>query len=52
MNNTSHLEALATKHADLDERLRLERSRPAPDDATIAQLKRQKLLIKEQIVQR
>ena len=52
MDNQPHLQALATKHADLDEQLRLERSRPAPDDATITLLKRRKLLIKEQIAQR
>lgn len=51
MDRTSHTQALEVKHASLDERLRQERSRPAPDDATIKQLKREKLRIKEQIVQ-
>ena len=49
MDKTSHTQALTMKHADLEEQLRQERSRPAPDDVTIAQLKRQKLRIKEQI---
>lgn len=49
MDRTSHMQALVSKHAGLDERLRRERSRPAPDDAAIAQLKRQKLKLKEQM---
>lgn len=51
MDISSHTQALQHKHASLDEQLRLERSRPAPDDATIAQLKREKLRLKEQIAQ-
>lgn len=51
MDRTSHTQALESKHASLDERLRQELSRPAPDDAAITQLKREKLRIKEQIAQ-
>ena len=49
MDKTSHTQALATKHASLEEQLRQERSRPAPDDETIKAIKQQKLRIKEQI---
>lgn len=49
MDQTSHLQTLTARHADLEERLRQERSRPAPDDVTITDIKRQKLRIKEQL---
>lgn len=49
MDKTSHVQALTMKHANLEEQLRQEQSRPAPDDATIKSLKQQKLRIKEQI---
>lgn len=45
----SHVTALRSKHAGLDSKLRAEMSRPAPDDATIRQIKKQKLRIKEQL---
>lgn len=51
MDRTSHLQALEVKHAGLEEQLRQELRRPAPNDAAINQLKRQKLRIKEQITQ-
>ena len=47
---SSHLNALQTKHAELDQRLLRELARPAPDTATIQLLKRQKLRLKEAIV--
>ena len=46
---SSHVEALKSKHAGLDARLRAEQSRPAPDIAMIQQLKKQKLRIKEEL---
>ena len=46
---SSHISALESKHAGLEHRLHEEMSRPAPDDTTIKQLKRQKLRIKEEI---
>ena len=46
---SSHVESLKAKHAGIEERLQFEQSRPAPDDATIRQLKREKLRIKEAI---
>ncbi|SEM51167.1 hypothetical protein SAMN05192583_0464 [Sphingomonas gellani] len=46
---TTHQDALETKHAGLDRRLAEERSRPLPDAATIAALKKQKLRLKEEL---
>ena len=45
----SHVAALQAKHEGLDRRLQAEMSRPAPDDAIIQTLKKQKLRIKEEI---
>ena len=47
--HTSHVDALQTKHAGLDARLRAEMARPAPDAAMIQDIKKQKLKIKEEI---
>ena len=44
-----HVEALQTKHAGLEAQLRQKQARPAPDDAVIRQIKRQKLRIKEEL---
>jgi hypothetical protein len=46
---SSHLNALQTKHAGLEERLREELARPVPDAATLQFLKKQKLRLKELI---
>ena len=46
-----HLSALQAKHADLDAQLSAEVRRPAPDDNLVAQLKKQKLRLKEEIGQ-
>ncbi len=46
---SSHAHALATKHAGIDRQLHDEQSRPAPDDSRIKQLKRAKLLIKQEL---
>lgn len=46
---SSHVVALQAKHNGLDLRLRDEMSRPAPDDAVISQIKKQKLRLKEEI---
>ena len=48
---TSHVAALQNKHAGLDAQLREEMNRPAPDTATIQQLKKQKLQIKQELAQ-
>jgi hypothetical protein len=48
---TSHVAALQAKHEGLEARLREELNRPAPDDAILQSLKKQKLRIKEEIAQ-
>ncbi|WP_375402378.1 YdcH family protein [uncultured Sphingomonas sp.] len=45
----SHQAALQTKHAVLDQRLEQESQRPAPDMLMIADLKKQKLRLKQEI---
>lgn len=46
---TSHLSALKTKHAKIDERINAESTRPAPDSSTLARLKKEKLKLKQAI---
>ena len=48
---SSHVNALQSKHAGLEAKLREEMNRPAPDAAMIQQLKRKKLRIKEELAQ-
>ena len=45
--DSSHVAALQAKHEGLEQRLREEMSRPAPDSTMIQTLKKQKLKIKE-----
>lgn len=45
----SHISALQAKHAGLDARIRAENSRPLPDATLLAELKKQKLRIKEEL---
>jgi hypothetical protein len=44
-----HISALQAKHAGLDQRIRAENSRPLPDATLLAELKKQKLRIKEEL---
>lgn len=46
----AHLSALESKHATLETRIADEQGRPAPDQAIIADLKRRKLKLKEEMV--
>lgn len=46
---SSHISALQTKKAGLEERIQAELSRPIPDDAILMNLKRRKLRVKEEI---
>lgn len=46
---SSHVNALQSKHAGIEARLRDELARPAPDAAMIQSLKKQKLRLKEEI---
>lgn len=46
---STHQAALQSKHAVLDQRIEEERARPMPDALAIADLKKQKLKLKEEI---
>jgi hypothetical protein len=46
---SAHNEALAIRHADLEQRIFDEEHRPQPDSMAIAQLKKAKLRIKEEL---
>ncbi|WP_430419526.1 YdcH family protein [Phenylobacterium sp.] len=46
-----HLLQLTRKHQDLDAKISLEARSPSSDDLAVRALKRQKLRLKEQIVQ-
>ena len=48
--STSHLSALKSRHANLDEKIANEERRPAPDMAALAQLKKQRLKVKEEML--
>jgi hypothetical protein len=45
----SHVSALQAKHAGLDARIKAEASRPKPDTALVATLKKHKLRLKEEL---
>ncbi|QHL89557.1 DUF465 domain-containing protein [Sphingomonas changnyeongensis] len=47
--DNAHLAALEAKHAGLDALIVSEMRRPLPDEARIAQLKKQKLRLKDEI---
>jgi hypothetical protein len=49
INLDDQLDALESKHTQLETALRKEQKRPQPDDITIQQLKREKLALKDQI---
>lgn len=46
---TAHISALEAKHATLEQRITTESQRPLPDTIAIAELKKQKLKLKEEI---
>lgn len=46
---TAHLSALEAKHAVLDQRITTESQRPLPDALVLADLKKQKLKLKEEM---
>ena len=48
---TTHQTALETKHATLDKRIAEEAHRPLPDAIRLAELKKQKLKLKEEIAE-
>jgi hypothetical protein len=45
----AHLSALSVKHNVLDQRISAESQRPVPDPMILAELKKQKLRIKEEM---
>ena len=45
----AHFQALSAKHSTLDQRISAESQRPLPDQLLIAQLKKQKLRVKEEM---
>lgn len=47
--HSAHLSALEAKHARLDHRIAAESQRPKPDALAIAELKKQKLKVKEEM---
>ena len=49
MTMSSHLQELRRKHETLSDRVEKEQRRPGIDDLHIAELKKQKLRIKEEI---
>ncbi|MGB5077014.1 MAG: YdcH family protein [Sphingorhabdus sp.] len=49
--NNSHMTALRMKHAELEEKLDREERRPLPDTNLIHALKKQKLQLKDVIMQ-
>ncbi len=49
MSSSERVDALKTKHAALDAALDNEARRPSPDSTAVAELKRQKLKIKDEL---
>lgn len=49
--NNSHMSALRIKHAELEEKLEREENRPLPDTNLIHSLKKQKLHLKDMLMQ-
>jgi hypothetical protein len=48
---SAHLESLKTRHGDIETQISEELRSPAPDHVRISQLKRQKLQIKDTIME-
>jgi len=51
MSLDAHIQALKTKHQDLEAKIQEENSRPLPDEDLIAGLKREKLKIKDELAE-
>ncbi len=49
--NNNHMSALRMKHAELEEKLEREENRPFPDSNLIHTLKKQKLHLKDALMQ-
>lgn len=50
MHSAAHINALNKKHADLDEKIQNEENRPAPDSTILHELKKEKLVLKDEMV--
>jgi hypothetical protein len=48
---STHFNALQTKHAGLERRIAEERARPSPNEVVLMELKRRKLRLKEELAQ-
>ncbi len=49
MNSDAHIEALKEKHSAIDDAIHQETLRPHPDEDMIHTLKKQKLLLKDEM---
>ena len=49
MTEAENIEVLKSKHHDLDDKIDTENGRPHPNDIVIADLKRQKLKVKDEL---
>lgn len=49
MHSEAHIDALSRKHAALDEKIHVEENRPAPDSTVIHELKKEKLVLKDEM---
>ena len=49
MTEADIVEVLKSKHHDLEEKIDFETCRPHPDDIVVADLKRQKLKVKDEL---
>lgn len=49
MNIESHVATLNAKHAEIEDNIALEETRPCPDTIRLMQLKKQKLRLKEEL---
>ena len=49
MSKQGRIEELSRRHAQLEDKIEDEQKRPAADDTTLKELKRQKLRIKEEM---
>ena len=49
MSTVDYIESLKAKHASLEQKISQETLRPHPDDDTICNLKKQKLMLRDRI---
>lgn len=49
METSAKPDALAARHAELEQQIEMEMKRPMPDGSRIAELKKEKLLLKDEM---